>query len=122
LRRRPPTATLDGFVQRVEELGGSLRHRRRMTFAPGGRGSSLQGGGSLVQLFARLGDAREPRRCDGSRPQAAPPNRTVAAAALSEAEKVLQLTEPSVSQGRTGQLGLGRWLLGRCMLGRHGGH
>ncbi|XP_051181982.2 uncharacterized protein [Lolium perenne] len=31
--------TLAGFIQRAEELGGSLRHRRRRAFAPGGKGS-----------------------------------------------------------------------------------
>ncbi|KAK1646698.1 hypothetical protein QYE76_064503 [Lolium multiflorum] len=37
---RPSGAmSLGGFIARAEELGGSLRHRRRTAFAPGGRSS-----------------------------------------------------------------------------------
>ncbi|KAK1683243.1 hypothetical protein QYE76_044091 [Lolium multiflorum] len=53
--RRPREAvSLRGFIERAEELGGSLRHRRRTTFAPGGRASRFQA--SSAPRFTRLGD------------------------------------------------------------------
>jgi hypothetical protein len=120
-QRRPPAATLDGIVQHAEELGGSLRHRICSAFTPGGRGSRF--GSSPACRFARLGDAREPRRRDGgrSRSKAAHLNWSVVAATLLEAETESRPTKESVSQGRTDRRGLGRLLLGQCMLGRRGG-
>jgi hypothetical protein len=55
----PARATLGGFIDRAEELGGSLRMRRRTAFAPGGRGSRFQGGSS--PRFVRLGDGLQAR-------------------------------------------------------------
>nr|XP_051212452.1 uncharacterized protein LOC127330203 [Lolium perenne] len=52
---RPVAPTLGGFICRAEELVGSLRHRRRAAFAPGGKGSIF--GGRGPPRFQRLGDA-----------------------------------------------------------------
>jgi hypothetical protein len=55
----PARATLGGFIDRAEELGGSLRMSRRSAFAPGGRESRFQGGSS--PRFVRLGDGSQAR-------------------------------------------------------------
>jgi hypothetical protein len=61
--RRPREAVrLGGFIERAEELGGSLRHRRRTAFAPGGRASRFQA--SSAPRFTRLGDGGA---CHGGR-------------------------------------------------------
>jgi hypothetical protein len=52
-RAMPSPVTLDSFISRVEELGGSLRSRRCAAFAPGGKGSRFSG---PAPQFARLGD------------------------------------------------------------------
>jgi hypothetical protein len=59
----PGRATLRGFISRAEELGGSLRLGRRSAFAPGGRGSRFNAGGS--SRFPRLGDAGWPHSGEG---------------------------------------------------------
>jgi hypothetical protein len=55
---------LGNFIQRAEELGGSLRFGRRSAFAPGGRGSRFSSAAAPPR-FPRLGDAagwRNPRK------------------------------------------------------------
>ncbi|KAM0896076.1 hypothetical protein ACQ4PT_023407 [Festuca glaucescens] len=52
--RPAPLATLDGFIARAEELGGSLRHGRRTAFAPGGKGSRFRR--DPPPRFRRLGN------------------------------------------------------------------
>jgi hypothetical protein len=61
--RPAPLATLDGFIARAEELGGSLRHSRRMAFAPGGQ--RLRFRRDPPPRFRRLGDG--PTRVQGTR-------------------------------------------------------
>ncbi|KAK1647690.1 hypothetical protein QYE76_065495 [Lolium multiflorum] len=52
---RPREAmSLGGYIARAEELGGSLRHRRRTAFAPGGKVSRFRAGSA--PRFTRLGD------------------------------------------------------------------
>ncbi|KAK1696065.1 hypothetical protein QYE76_012762 [Lolium multiflorum] len=53
-RRPAASISLDGFIQRAEELGGSLRHGRRRAFAPGGRSSRFPH--TTTPRFRRLGD------------------------------------------------------------------
>ncbi|KAK1666621.1 hypothetical protein QYE76_054780 [Lolium multiflorum] len=69
-RRRPsPAATLEDYIQRAEELGGSLRHRRRRrAFAPGGRPARPVA--AAAARFWRLGDAGrvQPSRSRGVAP------------------------------------------------------
>jgi hypothetical protein len=48
--------SLGSFIQRAEELGGSLRLGRRSAFAPGGRGSRFQALAGAPR-FHRLGDS-----------------------------------------------------------------
>ncbi|KAK1677133.1 hypothetical protein QYE76_037981 [Lolium multiflorum] len=53
--RRPREAvSWGGFIERAEELGGSLRHRRRTAFAPGRKTSRFRAGSA--PRFTRLGD------------------------------------------------------------------
>ncbi|KAK1679257.1 hypothetical protein QYE76_040105 [Lolium multiflorum] len=53
-RRQRAVVRLGDFIERAEELGGSLRHRRRTAFAPGGRASRFRA--SSAPRFTRLGD------------------------------------------------------------------
>jgi hypothetical protein len=53
-RRPSSSVTLGGFIARAEELGGSLRHRRRAVIAPGEKGAGFS---RAVPRFTRLGDA-----------------------------------------------------------------
>jgi hypothetical protein len=53
--------SLGSFIQRAEELGGSLRLGRRSAFAPGGRGSRFQVLAGAPR-FQRLGDPARGRR------------------------------------------------------------
>jgi hypothetical protein len=53
--RRPAVTTLEDFIRRAEELGGSLWHWRRAAFALGGKGSRI--GWERTPRFRRLGDS-----------------------------------------------------------------
>jgi hypothetical protein len=53
--RQPAVTTLEDFIRRAEELGGSLWHRRRAAFALGGKGSRI--GWEGTPRFRRLGDS-----------------------------------------------------------------
>ncbi|KAK1606952.1 hypothetical protein QYE76_030625 [Lolium multiflorum] len=63
-RRRPATSTLEDFIRRAQELGGSLQSMRWPSFAPGGKGSRF--GGSAPPATPRFrglgGRARVARR------------------------------------------------------------
>jgi hypothetical protein len=99
----PPTpsarATLGSFITRAAELGGSLRHRRRAAFAPGGKGSLFRGAGR----FWRLGDASG-RRLG---PQRRPEFGTSQGMARRSASAVRECRQPVHGAARGG--GGGRW-------------
>ncbi|KAK1644864.1 hypothetical protein QYE76_062669 [Lolium multiflorum] len=115
------SVTLEDFIHRAEELGGSLRHRRRRAFAPGGKGSRFSVG--VAPRFARLGDAGGRRGGRGSSSAAPSAVRGLVtgdqrrstrwdAAAASAPPEAVAAGERSVSQPRaschSGGLDLGR--------------
>jgi hypothetical protein len=53
--RQPAVTTLEDFIRRAEQLGGSLWHWRRAAFALGGKGSRI--GWEGTPRFRRLGDS-----------------------------------------------------------------
>jgi hypothetical protein len=49
-RRPTQSISLVGFIRRVEEMGGELRHGRRAAFTPGGKGSRFCAGAAAPRF------------------------------------------------------------------------